>query len=85
MNRLAFLIFYFLHFLFQKIIDQTVEEQAQKLRALSEKYEHDKKLWVMAISGLEEKIKVIPICLFSKYKKYLGIFCYLNIIKYCVS
>lgn len=43
-------------------IDQTVKNQAEKLKAVSDRYEHDKKLWMMAISGLEEKIKVILKC-----------------------
>ena len=43
-------------------IDQTVKKQDEKLKALSGRYEHDKKLWMMAVSGLEEKIKVILKC-----------------------
>lgn len=42
-------------------IDQTVEKQAENLKAVSSKYEHDKKVWMTAISGLEEKIKVFHI------------------------
>lgn len=38
-------------------LDETVEKQAETLKALSSKYEHDKKFWIMSISGLEERIK----------------------------
>ncbi|XP_021714041.1 kinesin-like protein KIN-14R [Chenopodium quinoa] len=38
-------------------LDQTVEKQAESLKAISSRYEQDKKFWMTAISGLEEKIK----------------------------
>ncbi|KAL9245622.1 hypothetical protein vseg_019249 [Gypsophila vaccaria] len=37
--------------------DQTIERQGEELKAISNKYEHDKKFWIMAISSLEEKVK----------------------------
>ncbi|KAK9678834.1 hypothetical protein RND81_11G235700 [Saponaria officinalis] len=38
-------------------LDQTVERQGEELKAISNKYEHDKKFWITAISRLEEKMK----------------------------
>lgn len=38
--------------------DQTMEKQAENLRNISSKYEHDKKYWTAAINELHEKIKV---------------------------
>ncbi|KAI8026323.1 Kinesin-like protein KIN-14R [Camellia lanceoleosa] len=38
-------------------LDETVEKQAEKLRNISSRYEHDKKFWVAAVNNLEEKIK----------------------------
>ncbi|KAL7223510.1 hypothetical protein ACSBR1_025041 [Camellia fascicularis] len=40
-------------------LDETVEKQAEKLRNISSRYEHDKKFWVAAVNNLEEKIKVM--------------------------
>ena len=44
--------------------DQTVEKQTEELKAISRKYEHDKRYWIVSISQLEEKVKVIPKCTF---------------------
>ncbi|KAH9610142.1 hypothetical protein KSS87_003454 [Heliosperma pusillum] len=38
-------------------LDQTVEKQAEELKTISNKYEHDKKFWILATSRLEEKVK----------------------------
>ncbi|KAL2905874.1 Kinesin-like protein KIN-14R [Bienertia sinuspersici] len=38
-------------------LDQNLEKQAEKLKDISNRYEHDKKFWMTAVSGLEEKIK----------------------------
>lgn len=35
-----------------------MEKQAENLRNISSKYEHDKKYWAAAINELHEKIKV---------------------------
>lgn len=35
-----------------------MEKQAEKLRHISSKYEHDKKVWVAALNDLDDKIKV---------------------------
>ncbi|KAF7829264.1 kinesin-like protein KIN-14R [Senna tora] len=40
-------------------LDQTVEKQAEKLRNISNSYEHDKKKWTEAINSLQEKIKLM--------------------------
>ncbi|KAB1211060.1 Kinesin-4 [Morella rubra] len=40
-------------------LDQTVEKQAENLRNVSTRYEHDKKYWAVAINNLHEKIKVM--------------------------
>ncbi|RVW57345.1 Kinesin-like protein KIN-14R [Vitis vinifera] len=40
-------------------LDQTVEKQAEKLRHISSKYEHDKKVWVAALNDLDDKIKTM--------------------------
>ncbi|KAI8018294.1 Kinesin-like protein KIN-14R [Camellia lanceoleosa] len=40
-------------------LDETVEKQAEKLRNISSRYEHEKKFWVAAVNNLEEKIKVM--------------------------
>lgn len=39
--------------------DQTLEKQANKLRDICSKYEHDQKSWKVAINSLEQKVKVI--------------------------
>ncbi|CAL5346748.1 unnamed protein product [Camellia sinensis] len=39
--------------------NETVDKQAEKLRNISSRYEHDKKFWVAAVNNLEEKIKVM--------------------------
>ncbi|GAB4848809.1 Kinesin-like protein KIN-14R [Ancistrocladus abbreviatus] len=38
-------------------LDQKVEKQAEELRAISHRYEHDKKGWMMAITNLKGQIK----------------------------
>ncbi|XP_072988679.1 kinesin-like protein KIN-14E [Typha latifolia] len=38
-------------------LEQAVERHTDKLRDISERYEHDKKLWLTALSDLEGKIK----------------------------
>ncbi|KAI8031433.1 Kinesin-like protein KIN-14R, partial [Camellia lanceoleosa] len=38
-------------------LDETVDKQAEKLRNISSRYEHDKKFWVAVVNNLEEKIK----------------------------
>lgn len=38
-------------------MDQTLEKQAETLRDISTRYEHDKKFWIATINGLEGKIK----------------------------
>lgn len=38
--------------------DQAMEKQTVKLRAVSSRYECDKRLWAAAIDDLERKIKV---------------------------
>ncbi|XP_057495985.1 kinesin-like protein KIN-14R [Actinidia eriantha] len=40
-------------------LDQTLEKQSEALRNTSSKYERDKKFWAVAVSNLEEKIKVM--------------------------
>lgn len=40
-------------------LDQTLEKQAEKLRDLASKYEHDQKSWTEAISNLEQKVKIM--------------------------
>ncbi|KAK7309590.1 hypothetical protein RJT34_06443 [Clitoria ternatea] len=40
-------------------IDQTMEKQAESLRSISSRYELDKQKWTEAISGLQEKIKLM--------------------------
>nr|XP_010919436.1 kinesin-like protein KIN-14E [Elaeis guineensis] len=46
--------------LFQtETLEQAVQKQTDKLKDVSERYEHDKKSWFAAISNLEEKIKAI--------------------------
>ncbi|GMY12069.1 kinesin-like protein KIN-14R [Fagus crenata] len=40
-------------------LDQTVEKQAENLRNISSKYEHNKKYWAAAINDLHEKIDVM--------------------------
>ncbi|XP_023887362.2 kinesin-like protein KIN-14R [Quercus suber] len=40
-------------------LDQTMAKQAENLRNISSKYEHDKKYWTAAINELHEKIKVM--------------------------
>ncbi|KAJ9670289.1 hypothetical protein PVL29_026684 [Vitis rotundifolia] len=40
-------------------LDQTVEKQAEKLRHISSKYEHDKKVWVAALNDFDDKIKMM--------------------------
>lgn len=43
------------------LLDQTVEKQAEKLRHISSKYEHDKGVWVAALDDLHDKMKVIMV------------------------
>lgn len=43
-----------------------MEQQSEKLRDISTRYEHDKKTWVVAVNDLENKIKVINIYVFLK-------------------
>ncbi|KAM0935133.1 putative minus-end-directed kinesin ATPase [Dioscorea sansibarensis] len=46
--------------LFQaETLEQAVERQTDNFRVVSERYEHDKKLWVAAINDLEGKIKTM--------------------------
>ncbi|KAL3630147.1 hypothetical protein CASFOL_023131 [Castilleja foliolosa] len=40
-------------------LDQTLTEQADKLRDISNKYEHSQKSWTTAINSLEQKVKVM--------------------------
>ncbi|KAK6125845.1 hypothetical protein DH2020_040413 [Rehmannia glutinosa] len=40
-------------------LDQTLEKQADKIRDISSKYEHDQKSWKVAINSLEQKVKVM--------------------------
>ncbi|XP_052197998.1 kinesin-like protein KIN-14R isoform X2 [Diospyros lotus] len=40
-------------------LDQTMEKQAEELRNISSKYVREKKFWSMAVTNLEEKIKVL--------------------------
>nr|CAD1844496.1 unnamed protein product [Ananas comosus var. bracteatus] len=40
-------------------LERTVETQTDKLRDVFERYEHDKKLWISAISNLEVRIKAM--------------------------
>ncbi|KAI4314441.1 hypothetical protein L6164_027349 [Bauhinia variegata] len=40
-------------------LDQTVEKQAENLKNISSRYEHDKKKWTEAINGLQEKIELM--------------------------
>ncbi|KAI3451268.1 hypothetical protein Pfo_007933 [Paulownia fortunei] len=40
-------------------LDQTLEKQGDKLRDISNKYEHDQKSWTVAINSLEQKVKVM--------------------------
>ncbi|KAL9160716.1 hypothetical protein ABFS82_08G218700 [Erythranthe guttata] len=40
-------------------LDQTLEKQADKLRDISSKYEHDQKSWTVAVNTLEQKVKVM--------------------------
>ncbi|KAI4328116.1 hypothetical protein L6164_020499 [Bauhinia variegata] len=40
-------------------LDQTVEKQAENLKNISSRYEHDKKRWTEAINDLQEKIKLM--------------------------
>ncbi|XP_038977497.1 kinesin-like protein KIN-14E [Phoenix dactylifera] len=40
-------------------LEQAVQKQTDKLKDVSERYEHDNKSWVAAISNLEEKIKAM--------------------------
>ncbi|KAG8383643.1 hypothetical protein BUALT_Bualt04G0035300 [Buddleja alternifolia] len=40
-------------------LDQTLEKQADKLREISSKYEHDQKSWTEAINNLEKKLKMM--------------------------
>ncbi|KAF7151335.1 hypothetical protein RHSIM_Rhsim02G0019400 [Rhododendron simsii] len=39
--------------------DHTVDIHAETLRKISSRYDRDKKFWAMAVSNLEEKIKVM--------------------------
>ena len=48
--------------IFHFLLEQAVERQTDNFRVVSERYEHDKKLWVAAINDLEGKIKVIVYC-----------------------
>ncbi|KAA8546680.1 hypothetical protein F0562_003089 [Nyssa sinensis] len=40
-------------------LDQTVEKQTEKLKAISNRYERDKKFWSTAVNNIEEKIKMM--------------------------
>ncbi|XP_057783910.1 kinesin-like protein KIN-14R [Salvia miltiorrhiza] len=40
-------------------LDQTLEKQAEKLRDLASKYEHDQKSWTEAIANFEQKVKIM--------------------------
>ncbi|KAL1536782.1 Kinesin-like protein KIN-14R [Salvia divinorum] len=40
-------------------LDQSLEEQAMKLRDLASKYGHDQKSWTKAISNIEQKVKIM--------------------------
>ncbi|CAI9767042.1 unnamed protein product [Fraxinus pennsylvanica] len=40
-------------------LDQTLEKQADKLGAISKKYENEKKYWSVAINNLQHKVKVM--------------------------
>ncbi|CAA2979827.1 kinesin KIN-14R [Olea europaea subsp. europaea] len=40
-------------------LDQTLEKQADKLGAISNKYEKEKKYWAVAINNLQNKVKVL--------------------------
>ena len=35
-----------------------MEKQAEKLKQISSRYEHDKKVWAAALNDLDDKIKV---------------------------
>ena len=48
----------FLSLLLIPLSDQTVEKQAENLRDISSRYDHDKKKWTEAINDLQGKIKV---------------------------
>ncbi|KAJ7943754.1 Kinesin-like protein [Quillaja saponaria] len=39
--------------------DKTVEKQAENLRNISSRYEHDKMHWAVAINNLQEKVKLM--------------------------
>lgn len=43
-----------------------MEKQADKLRHISSKYEHDKKVWATALNNLENRIKVTMVV--QRYK-----------------
>ncbi|KAL1569701.1 Kinesin-like protein KIN-14R [Salvia divinorum] len=40
-------------------LDQSLEKQAEKLKDLASKYEHDQKSWTEAIISLEQKVKIM--------------------------
>jgi hypothetical protein len=51
---------------FHLLAEQALGRENIQLKSVSQNYENDKKLWVAAISNLEQKIKV-NIFLFMKY------------------
>lgn len=51
-------LFLYVYLITILLLERTVETQTDKLRDVFERYEHDKKLWIYAISNLEVRIKV---------------------------